>query len=476
MTIYIDGTWTESHSSQRIDVINPATEEVFDSVPDGDDVDIDRAVQSATSGFAVWSALSGHERATVIRTFADELAARADAMGHAITSTNGTPISESTGAAPHAAGQLRYFAELAEQLDMPDVRPFPGAGPHGSTLVRHVPVGVAGLITPWNFPLTLIMGKLAPALAAGCSVVIKPAAETSLDPRVLVEAAEAAGIPAGVINVVTGGRETGAALVAHDGVNKIGFTGSTGAGKAIGAVCGEKLRPVTLELGGKSAAIVLDDANIEDIRAVLVRTCMRNTGQTCYATTRMLVAQSRYAEVQELVAEIIGSAKQGNPLETDTVFGPVVSRSQYDKVLHYIEIGKTEGARVITGGGAATEFDRGYYIKPTVFADVPPTSRIAREEIFGPVLSMMSFATDADALALANDSQYGLGGTVFSADTDRAERIAMQMETGNVGINFYASNHAAPFGGWKQSGLGVEFGPEGLSAYLKPQSIHRKYS
>ena len=470
--LFIGGQWRAASAAGRIDVVNPATEEVWASVPDADAADVDAAVRAARAALPDWRGIGAAARAEVVLRFADELAARGEGMARVITAENGTPIAETSAAASHSAGILRYFATLADLVDAVDVRPFPNA-PGSYTEVSREAVGVCALIAPWNFPLGLVMVKLAPALIAGCTVVIKPAAETPLDLRVLMEAAVAAGIPAGAINVITGGRETGSLLVQHPLVDKVAFTGSTEAGRIIAQQCGSLLRPVTLELGGKSAAILLDDVDLDYFGTMLNRTCLRNTGQTCYNSTRILAPRSRYGEIVELVAGVVASTKQGDPLELDTVYGPTVSARQRDRVEGYIALGRAEGATVATGGGRPA-FDRGFFVQPTVFSDVDNRMRIAQEEIFGPVLVVIPFDDDSDAARIANDSQFGLGGSIFSADESRAAALARTIETGSIGVNFFGSNHAAPFGGWKDSGLGVEYGPEGLNAYLRPKSVHRR--
>jgi len=304
-------------------------------------------------------------------------------------------------------------------------------------------------------------------------VVIKPASPTPLSIRFIVAAIEAAGAPAGVVNLVTGSGALGDALVRHPLTGKVAFTGSTPVGRKIAAACGELLRPVTLELGGKSSALVLPDADLDAMSRVLIRSCLRNTGQTCYISTRILAPAERYDEVVEMVTTTIAAAKQGDPLDEETIFGPVATKAQFDTVMSYIESGHVEGARATTGGRAA-DVRRGYFIEPTVFADVTPQMRIAREEIFGPVITILRYETLDEAVAIANDTEFGLGGLVFSADPARALEVADRMDTGSVGINFFASNHSAPFGGRRASGLGVEYGLEGLSAYLSYKSIHRK--
>lgn len=470
--VFVDGGWRPAAGPGRIEIVNPATEEVWGSVPDASEADVDAAVRAASAAFARpgWSRLAAEERAVVLRRFADELEVRGAAMAAHITAENGTPISESRSAAAHSAGILRYFAGLAGWLDAEDRRPFPGGDNY--TLVRRQPIGVCALIAPWNFPLTLVMVKLAPALLAGCTVVIKPASETPVDLRVLIEAAIAAGIPAGVINLVTGSRVAGGHLVTHPLVDKVAFTGSTAAGRIIAAQCGSLLRPVTLELGGKSAAIVLPDADLDNFSSLVLRTCLRNTGQTCYNSTRILAPAALYDEIVERVAREVRQAQQGDPLDPLTVFGPVVSARQRESIEGYIGIGRAEGARIATGG-TPSEFDRGYYVTPTVFRDVTSSMRVAQEEIFGPVLVVVPYSDEADAVRIANDSSFGLGGAIFGTDEEHATSLAARIDSGSIGINFYGSNLAAPFGGRKDSGLGTEYGPEGVSAYLALKSVHR---
>jgi aldehyde dehydrogenase (NAD+) len=467
---FIDGAYVRSTGEQRNDVVDPTTEQVWASVPNATAEDLDRAVTAADRAFGGWAALSPSERAAVLLRAADEIEARREPMALTNTRENGSPISETLGAAANAAGIFRYFATLASWLEREDVRPFPHGA--GQTRVYQDPVGVCALIAPWNFPINLVVAKLAPALLAGCTVVIKPASPTPLSVRFVVDALAAAGVPAGVVNLVTGNGRMGDQLVRHPLVRKVAFTGSTPVGRKIAAACGEQLKPVTLELGGKSSAIVLPDADLEHMSSVLIRSCLRNTGQTCYISTRILAPESRYEEVVEMVGRTIAAAEQGDPLRETTVFGPMANRGQYDIVLGYLDTARREGARVVTGGGPAE--GTGFFVRPTVLADVTPDMTVAREEIFGPVITVLQYRDVDEAVDLANNTPFGLGGIVFSADEERALQVARRMNTGSVGINFFASNHAAPFGGRGDSGLGVEFGVEGLSAYLSPQSVHRR--
>ena len=471
--LFIDGKWTVAGASARTDVVDPATEEVWGSVPDASTADLDAAMSAADRAFrdGPWPRLTPSQRAAHLTRMADELECRADDLAATISRENGTPLSETLGAAANAASILRYFAGLATYLEHDDVRPFPyTAG--AESVVRRDPIGVCALIAPWNFPINLVVIKLAPALLAGCTAVIKPASGTPLSIRFVIEAAAAAGIPPGVVNLITGNNRIGDALVRHPLTAKVAFTGSTPVGRKIAAACGELLRPVTLELGGKSSAIVLPDADLEAMSANLIRSCMRNTGQTCYISTRILAPTERYEEVVDMVTRTIAGAVQGDPFDTESVFGPVANRAQYDIVLSFLDSARAQGARVTTGGRARP--GPGYFIEPTVLADVTPRMRVSREEIFGPVITILRYRSINEAVRIANNTEFGLGGLVFSADPIAAQAVAERMDTGSVGINFFASNHNAPFGGRHDSGLGVEYGIEGLSAYLTYKSIHRR--
>ena len=471
--MFIDGQWVPAHSAARTEVVDPATEEIWGSVPDADREDVDAAVLAARTAFDAgpWPRLAPAQRAQYLLRIADEIEARALPLSMTNTRENGSPVMETAGAAANAASIFRYFATLADYLQAEDVRIAPVGG--HQTLVRRDPVGVCALIAPWNFPINLVVIKLAPALLAGCPVVIKPATPTPLSIRFIIEAIEAAGVPAGVVNLITGDAAAGDLLVRHRGVDKVAFTGSTAVGRRIAAICGELLRPVTLELGGKSSAVVLPDADLAAMSQVLVRSCLRNTGQTCYISTRILAPAQRYDEVVEMVAATISAAPCGDPFDPGTVFGPVANKMQYEKVLHYLDSARTEGARVVTGGQPA-DVDRGYFITPAVLADVTPEMTVAREEIFGPVITILRYESIDEAVAIANSTGFGLGGIVFSADPEAALAVAERMDSGSVGINFFASNHSAPFGGRKDSGLGVEYGIEGLNAYVSYKSIHRR--
>lgn len=475
---FIEGDWVRSASSNRIEIIDPSTEEVWGEVPASNVEDINVAVQAAHRKFtgSGWSDVGAEARAEFMRRLADEFEARSEELALIITSENGTSITETRQAAGHAGRLLRYYAGLVSYVDEIDERPFPNA-PGQYTEVHREPRGVCALIAPWNFPIALVMVKLAPALIAGCTVVLKPASETPLDLRVLMDAANAAGIPPGVINLVTCSRDVVGSLVEHPLVAKVAFTGSTEVGKLLAEQCGRLLRPVTLELGGKSASIVLEDVDMDYFASMLNRTCLRNTGQTCYNSTRILAPKSRYEEIVEAVVETVGNTRIGDPFDPRTVYGPSASAKQRDTVANYIGIGQHEGARLALGGSGIPEgLTRGYYVKPTVFADVDNSMRIAQEEIFGPVLAVIPYEDERQAVEIANDSPYGLAGSIFTEDAHHGAEIAKQIHTGSVGVNFYGSNLSAPFGGWKDSGLGIEYGPEAIDAYVRMKSIHRQRS
>ena len=467
-SIFVDGQEVIAHSDQRIVLTNPATEEVIASVPDSDEVDVDRAVQAARAALPSWRERSPIERSACLTALAAAFETRQEEIARLVTSQNGSPITRSLGS--NAALPLRtyrYNAELARQLVDDEMREWEGR----HTLVHGEPVGVVGAIVPWNAPQGLISQKLGPALAAGCTVVLKPSPETSLDGFLLGELIRASGIPDGVVNIVSGGRATGEAIVGHPDVDKISFTGSTAAGKSIAATCGQSLKAVTLELGGKSAAILLEDVDIEQFRTQLIPTCLPNTGQVCYSSTRILAPRSRYDEVVEAIVSEFERSPIGDPEDPATIFGPLVTDRQRVRVEGYISAGNAEGARLVVGGGRPKELPVGYYVEPTLFIDVDNGSKIAREEIFGPVLSVIPYATEEEAIALANSSTYGLAGSVFSKDVDRALAIARRIDTGSVTVNGYRNAPNVPIGGHRDSGLGQQGGLEGFLTYRKYTSI-----
>ncbi|MFI7448969.1 aldehyde dehydrogenase [Nonomuraea sp. NPDC049714] len=469
--LFIGGEWVTPAGTGTIDVISPHTEEVVGRVPDGTAEDVDRAVAAAREAFdhGPWPRLTFAERAEVIGRLAEIYAARQGEMAALITEEMGSPISFSTLAqAPQPLGMLQYYAEYGRTFEQEEQRP----GLFGPVTVRREPVGVVAAVVPWNVPQFVTMTKVAPALLAGCAIVLKPAPETPLDAYLLAEMAQEAGIPPGVLNIVAAGRDVSEHLVSHRGVDKVAFTGSTAAGRRIAAICGEQLKRVSLELGGKSAAIFLDDADLQASMGMLAIASLMNNGQACVAQTRILASRNRYEEVVEAVAAMVTSQPVGDPADPATGIGPLVAKRQQERVEGYIKIGMDEGAKVVVGG-LDRPHDRGWYVAPTVFAGVSNDMRIAREEIFGPVLAVIPYEDEADAVRIANDSDYGLAGTVWTADTEHGMDVARQVRTGTYGINCLMLESNTPFGGYKASGIGRELGPEGLGGYLEYKSIAR---
>jgi aldehyde dehydrogenase (NAD+) len=469
---YVGGGWTAAEDSNAVTVSCSATGEILGSFPAATEADIDRAVDAAKRALADpsgWSAWSADERALAMERLAVAVERRGEEMAQLIAREVGTPIDVARGSsAQYAARLLRFYAGVARSLDLESSRPALG----GYTLVRREPVGVVALIVPWNYPVSLACFKLAPALASGSTAVLKPSPETGLDSYLLADAVAEAGLPAGVINIVPADREVGAYLVAHPGIDKVSFTGSTEAGRTVAARCGSLLRPVTLELGGKSAAVVLDDVALDVFATRLLGSSFPNNGQTCTASTRILAPRSLFPEVRDAVTETARSYRMGDPRDAATEIGPLVSARQRDRVEHYIRVGQDEGGRVTTGGRRPNDLDKGLFVEPTVFIDVNPGMTIVREEIFGPVVVVLPYdGGDDGAIQLANDSTYGLAGTVWSADTQRATDVARRIDTGIVGINSWDLDIGAPFGGRRQSGLGHELGPEGIDGYLRFKTL-----
>ncbi|MDN5914448.1 MAG: aldehyde dehydrogenase [Pseudonocardia sp.] len=472
-SFYIGGEWVAPSSSKTFEVVSASTEESIGRVPEAVEGDVDAAVAAARRAFDDrdgWSHWAPADRAAVMERLADELDARAEEMARRVSQQNGMPITIARrleGAFPQLL--LRYYAGLIRETTLEEVR----AGLLGGRVkVTRSPIGVVAGIVPWNYPQTLATFKLGPALAMGCALVLKPSPETVLDAQLFAEAAAAAGVPAGVVNIVQGGRETGQYLIGHRGIDKVAFTGSTAAGRSVAETCARLLRPVTLELGGKSAAIVLDDADLGSNLESLFGATLLNNGQTCYLGTRILAPASRYAEVVDTLTGFAKSLTVGDALDDNTQIGPMASSRQRDRVEGYIAKGNGEGARMTTGGGRPAGLDKGWFVEPTVFADVDNNHTIAQEEIFGPVLSVISYSDVDDAVRIANDSDLGLGGSVWTSDPERGESVAARVQTGTTGINAYQPDPAAPFGGVKASGLGRELGPEGLSAYQAVKSTY----
>jgi len=469
--LFIGGEWIAPSSSATLEVISPHSEEVIARVPAGREADVDRAVAAARAAFdsGPWPRMQPNERADVMAKLLAILQERAAELATTITAEMGAPISFSHMGQVMAANMvLDYFTRLAREFAFEEVRP----GMLGPALVRREPVGVAGLIVPWNVPLFVTVLKLGPALAAGATVVLKPAPETPLDAIILGEALAAAGVPKGVVNIVPAGREVGEHLVRHPEVDKIAFTGSTAAGRRIASLCGSLLKRVTLELGGKSAAIILDDADLGSTIGGLLPAAIMNNGQACVAQTRILVSRRRYVEVAEALTEAVKAAPVGDPMDPSTICGPLVAARQRERVEGYIKLGREEGATVACGGGRPAGLNKGWYVEPTVFTNVDNRMRIAQEEIFGPVLAVIPYDDLAHALRIANESDYGLSGSVWTSNVDLGLDVARQVRTGTYTVNGLMLEFGAPFGGFKASGIGRELGPEGLAAYLEPKTIN----
>ncbi|MET8816019.1 aldehyde dehydrogenase family protein [Streptomyces sp. NPDC004549] len=454
--LYIDGAWRPAAGRDVIEVVNPADEQIIGRVPAGDAQDVDAAVRAARAALPDWAATPPAERAARLAALRDALAARADELTETITAELGAPPdfarTVQAGLPVAVAGS---YAELAA------THPFEEKV--GNSTVLHEPVGVVAAITPWNYPLHQIVAKVAPALAAGCAVVLKPAENTPLTAQLFAEAVHEAGVPAGVFNLVTGlGPVAGQALAEHPGVDLVSFTGSTAVGRRIGAAAGAGVKRVALELGGKSANVILPSADLAKAVKVGVANVMANSGQTCSAWTRMLVHRDQYDEAVTLAAE--AAAKYGDRI------GPVVSQRQRDRVRGYIEKGVAEGARLVAGGPESPR-EQGWFVSPTVFADVTPDMTVAQEEIFGPVLCVLPYDDEDDALRIADGTVYGLAGAVWAGDEDEAAAFARRMSTGQVDINGGRFNPLAPFGGYKQSGVGRELGAFGLAEYLQTKSL-----
>jgi aldehyde dehydrogenase (NAD+) len=464
--LFINGDWVTPSGKGSIDVINSTTEEVMGRIPEGNAEDIDRAVRAAKAAFETWSQLAPAVRAEYLNKIAAGLSARSDELAKLIAQEVGMPLMLSKMIqAGLPTANFGFYAKLgAEYVYEEKV---------GNSLVVREPIGVVGCITPWNYPLHQIAAKVAPALAVGCTVVLKPSEVAPLNAFLLAEVAVEAGLPPGVLNIVTGfGPVVGEALASHPDVDMISLTGSTGAGRRVSELGAKTIKRVHLELGGKSAAVVLDDADLQKAVSHEVGNCYLNSGQTCSAHTRLLVPRSKKDEAIAIAKKTAESFNYGDPVNEKVRIGPLVSAVQRDRVRSYIRRGIEEGATLVTGGAEQPESTpKGYFVKPTVFADVTPTMTIAKEEIFGPVLSIIAYDDEADAIRIANDTVYGLAGAVWSGDPERAQRVARKLRTGQVDVNGGNFNLFAPFGGYKQSGNGREMGKFGLEEFLEFKSL-----
>jgi aldehyde dehydrogenase (NAD+)/betaine-aldehyde dehydrogenase len=461
---YVGGEWVSPASAGSIEVLNPATEEPIGTVPEGTPGDIDRAVEAASEAFTTWSETPADERAEVLQAVANGLGERAEEIAVLIAQEVGMPLKLSRAiqaglprmdfaSMPQAIAETRWEEEI------------------GNSIIVREPVGVVGAITPWNYPLHQVAAKVGPALAAGCTVVVKPSEVAPLNAFVLAEVIDQACVPKGVFNLVTGyGPVVGEALAAHPGVDMISFTGSTRAGRRVAQLAAQTVKKVALELGGKSPNVILEDADFQRAVADGVAKCFLNSGQTCSALTRMLVPRARLSEAEQIAAAAAQRFTPGDPFAPETRLGPLVSDTQLERVRGYIRKGLDEGAKLVTGG-EDPPLQRGYFVKPTVFSAVTPEMTVAREEIFGPVLVLMPYDDEEDAVRIANASDYGLAGGVWSGDEEHAKRVARRIRTGQVEINGGAFNPVAPFGGYKQSGHGRELGRFGLEEFLTVKAL-----
>lgn len=467
-TLYINGEWVPSSGSGTLEVVDSTSEEILGTVPEGTVEDVDRAVAAAAAAFPAWAATPLADRTALLTKAAEALGARMDALADLITHEVGMPrILSQLVQVGLPLNSFATAAQVASEFEWERIV--------GNSLVVREPIGVVGAITPWNYPLHQIAAKVAPALAAGCTVVLKPSEVAPLNAFVLADILDEVGLPAGVFNLVTGvGPVVGEAIAAHPQVDMVSFTGSTRAGRRVSEVAAATVKRVALELGGKSANVILEDADLSAAVPDGVGKCFLNSGQTCSALTRMLVPRSRLAEAEELARTAAEGFTPGDPFDPATRLGPLVSSAQRDRVRAYIAQGVSEGATLVTGGAEAPEgLDRGFFVRPTVFSSVTPDMVIAREEIFGPVLVMIPYDTEEEAIAIANDTDYGLAGGVWAGDADRASLVARRLRTGQVEINGGAFNPMAPFGGYKQSGNGREFGSYGLEEFLEVKAIQR---
>jgi acyl-CoA reductase-like NAD-dependent aldehyde dehydrogenase len=467
---FIGGEWVEPSSDATIRVTDSTNEEILLTVAEAQEADMARAVAAARQAFdeGPWPSMSHAERAGYLRALGKGLNDRSEDLGQVWPRESGVLHAIAKYAGIGGAATFDYYAGLADTYPFEEPAT-PSAGAFG-LLVRE-PVGVVGAIIPWNAPMSLISYKVAPALLAGCTVILKSSPEAPAEGYVIAEVAEAIGLPPGVLNVVTADREVSELLVRNHGVDKITFTGSTAAGRRIASICGERIARCTLELGGKSAAVILDDVDIPTAAATLARAECMMTGQVCSSLTRIVVTRSRHDEMVDALASAFSQVQVGDPFDAGSQMGPLVAERQRDRVESYIAKGKAEGATLATGGGRPTHLDRGYYVEPTVFGNVDNASTIAQEEIFGPVLSVIPAADEEQAVRIANDTIYGLNASVFTNDVDRARQVAGRLRSGTVGHNAFRTDFGVAFGGFKQSGLGREGGTEGLLPFLETKTV-----
>ncbi|WP_277370325.1 aldehyde dehydrogenase [Rhodococcus rhodochrous] len=468
--LFIGSRWVAPSTDERLEVFSPATEERVGSVPVAGPQDIDAAVSAARTAFdeGPWSRTTPSERAEILGKAAKLIEERRAEIGASLTAEMGQPpASVEMMQLTSGLATLNYYAGLADSFPWTEER----TGLFGRSRVSREPVGVVAAVIAWNVPLFLMINKLGPALLAGCTVVLKPAPESPLTTNVLAEIFTEAGLPEGVLSLVPGGAETGEYLVSHPDVDKITFTGSTAVGRHIGEIAARGLKRCSLELGGKSAAIILEDADLDSTMPMLVMSGLMNTGQACVGQTRVLAPRSRYDEVIEKMTATAAFFPVGLPDTEGAQLGPLISAKQRERVESYIAKGKEEGARLVLGGGRPEGIETGYFVEPTIFADVDNSMTIAREEIFGPVICVIPYDSVDEAVKIANDSDYGLAGSVYTTDVEKGLEIASRVRTGTYGINWYAFDPGSPFGGYKNSGIGRENGPEGVEAYCETKSV-----
>lgn len=469
--LYIGGTWVRPAAAGMLDVLTASTEELYAKVAEATEPDINRAVAAARHAFdfGPWARMSPQERAPFLISIARGLEQRSAELGHAWTSETGTVTGFANSISTHIAGVFRDYAAMADRFAFEERRATTIGLPMG--IVQKQPVGVVAAIVPWNAPLILMTIKVAPALLAGCTVVLKAAPEAPIEAYILAQIVAAAGVPPGVLNVVTADRAASEALVRHPGVDKVSFTGSSATGKRIASLCGERIARVNLELGGKSPAIILDDCALEATADGLVNSITTMSGQTCGSLTRVIVSRTRHDALIDALSDRFEALKIGDPFDPAVELGPLAMQRQRDRVEHYIAAGVADGARLVTGGRRPAALQRGYYIEPTLFTEVNNSWRIAREEIFGPVMSVIVASDEEQAIAIANDTDYGLNASVFTGDVEHAYAVARRLRAGTVGHNGHHTDFALGMGGFKQSGIGREGGELGLQAYLESKAI-----
>ncbi len=468
---FIGGSWARAAANDKLNVISPVTEETVMTFAAATPADVDAAVAAARKAFdhGPWPRMSAEQRGDMLLKVSKELEKRLPELAQAWTTQVGAPISFTRYASGQAPGLFAYYGNLIKQTKLVDERTrYDG---RKARIVRE-PVGVVAAITPWNAPMVLLCYKVAAGLAAGCTIVSKPAPETPMDAYILAECIEAAGLPPGVFNVIPAGRETGDYLIRHKGIDKIAFTGSTIAGRHIAAVAAERFTRTSFELGGKSAAVILEDAKVEQVLPSLVPFSMPITGQVCFSLTRVLVPESRAQELLDAYVGAVSKVKVGDPMSKETQMGPLTMARQLERVQGYIAKGKNEGAKLVLGGGRPKGLDRGYYVEPTVFSNVDTKMTIAQEEIFGPVVSFITYKDPDDAAMKANDTIYGLHGAVYTADPEAGYAMARRMRSGSITVNGMIVDPQMPFGGFKQSGIGREGGIEGLDNYFELKTIY----